>query len=24
MIKACMKMLAMIGVPTHQIAYDEF
>jgi len=24
MIKACKKMLADIGVPTHQIAYDEF
>jgi MocE subfamily Rieske [2Fe-2S] domain protein len=24
MIKACTKMLADIGVPTHQIAYDEF
>ena len=24
MIKACTKMLAALGVPTHQIAYDEF
>ncbi|MGD0733244.1 MAG: NADH:ubiquinone reductase (Na(+)-transporting) subunit F, partial [Terracidiphilus sp.] len=24
MIKACSKMLAALGVPTHQIAYDEF
>jgi Na(+)-translocating NADH:ubiquinone oxidoreductase F subunit len=24
MIKACTLMLARIGVPTHQIAYDEF
>ncbi len=24
MIKACTKMLADLGVPTHQIAYDEF
>jgi Na(+)-translocating NADH:ubiquinone oxidoreductase F subunit len=24
MIKACTKMLAAFGVPTHQIAYDEF
>lgn len=24
MIKACNKMLAALGVPTHQIAYDEF
>ncbi|HEY4357333.1 MAG TPA: NADH:ubiquinone reductase (Na(+)-transporting) subunit F [Acidobacteriaceae bacterium] len=24
MIKACTKMLAAIGVPAHQIAYDEF
>jgi MocE subfamily Rieske [2Fe-2S] domain protein len=24
MIKACTRMLADVGVPTHQIAYDEF
>ena len=24
MIKACVKMLADLGVPAHQIAYDEF
>jgi MocE subfamily Rieske [2Fe-2S] domain protein len=24
MIRACTKMLAAIGVPSHQIAYDEF
>jgi Na+-transporting NADH:ubiquinone oxidoreductase subunit F len=24
MIKACTKMLAFLGVPNHQIAYDEF
>jgi len=24
MIKACTKMLAGMGVPSHQIAYDEF
>jgi len=24
MIKACNKMLAALGIPTHQIAYDEF
>ena len=24
MIKACNKMLAELGVPAHQIAYDEF
>ena len=24
MIKACTKMLAGIGVPSHQIAFDEF
>ena len=24
MIKACTRMLADLGVPTHQIAYDEF
>jgi len=24
MIKACTKMLAAIGIPAHQIAYDEF
>ena len=24
MIKACVKMLAALGVPNHQIAYDEF
>jgi len=24
MIKACTKMLAALGVPSHQIAYDEF
>jgi Na+-transporting NADH:ubiquinone oxidoreductase subunit NqrF len=24
MIKACTKMLADLGVPPHQIAYDEF
>lgn len=24
MIKACSKMLAGLGVSTHQIAYDEF
>jgi Na+-transporting NADH:ubiquinone oxidoreductase subunit F len=24
MIKACTKMLATLGVPTHQISYDEF
>jgi Na+-transporting NADH:ubiquinone oxidoreductase subunit F len=24
MVKACTKMLATLGVPTHQVAYDEF
>jgi Na+-transporting NADH:ubiquinone oxidoreductase subunit F len=24
MIKACTKMLANLGVPAHQITYDEF
>jgi len=24
MIKACNRMLALAGVPSHQIAYDEF
>lgn len=24
MVKACNKMLAQLGVPTHQIAFDEF
>jgi hypothetical protein len=24
MIKACTRMLADLGIPSHQIAYDEF